>query len=561
MNGSCKIFSRLALFSIALVLTFTGLGRTAFADDASQARAVRLTYLQGSVTVATGEAEKIPAQLNMPLLAGVQLATADDGQVEIEFEDGSVVRLTPNSSLKLDRLTVQQGHFDTRITLERGLAFAELRAAPKYKYAISAGCDVLSPTENLTVRIDFDQPPATFSVLEGSAHLAGCAESAAGFQTDVFAGESVKADASNPNRYFLSQTLVQDSWNQWNEDLDQKEAAQSSNSTDVRNNYAGSQGYGWSDLDANGTWYDVQGTGPVWQPSLAVDDMGFDPFGYGSWVSYPGSGYVWASGYPWGWTPYRCGNWSFFGGFGWGWSPVGCGGVGFVIGSHGHPVNVAKGPPSYLAMRPPQPGHGPERPLIPVHTFVPQHRDGKVDYVQREINGRTVTAVQPQISVFGAGRVTAGGSALRRDFPVDRVTHTPVMGNPSARSTVSAGTIVSQARTRPGLPVNAASPAISPVYRGQSHPERVEQGARPVQQIGIYRGAAPGTQPPSPVRPGYAPAPSTIQPRMAMPPPAQVHPNYTPPPAVVQPRMSAPPTAAPATRAAPAPAAQAGRGR
>src|SRR5438270_987648 len=195
MNGSCKTFSRLVLFSIALVLLFLVFSPSVFADEVAPARAVRLTYLQGSVTVAAGESEKVPAQLNMPLLAGAQLATAEDGQAEVEFEDGSVVRLTPNSVLKLDTLTVQHGNFDTKMTLERGLAFAELRAAPKYKYAIGAGCDVLSPTENLTVRIDFDQPPATFSVLDGSAHVAGCAESPAGFQTDVYAGESVKADA------------------------------------------------------------------------------------------------------------------------------------------------------------------------------------------------------------------------------------------------------------------------------------------------------------------------------------------------------------------------------
>ena len=568
MNGSWNFSSRLVLSTIFVVVGSPLTCATAIAEDAGPARAARLTYIQGNVTVVTGESQEIPAQLNVPLLPGAQLTTSETGQAEVEFEDGSIVRLTPNTSLKLDTLTVHNGSFETKIVLAKGLVFAELRAAEKFKYAIAAGCDVLSPTENLTARIDFDQPPATFSVLQGAARVAGCTEQAQGFQTDVFAGESVRSDASDPNRYFLSQTVVQDSWDQWNEDRDRAEAAESTTSTDVRNNYAGLQGYGWSDLDANGTWYDVPETGPVWQPSMAAEDTDFDPFGYGSWVSYPGFGFVWASGYPWGWTPYRCGNWSFFGGFGWGWSPAGCGGFGFVIGSR-HPVNIIKGPPSYLAIRPPQPGHGPERPLVSVHTYTPQHREGNMQFLERQIDGRRVTAIPPRVSLFGAGRVT-GRSALRRDFPVNPATHTPLTGGQIGSQTARPIVIYGSGQT-PGLPATApATPAAAPVYRGQSHPER-SQGARP----GEFRAPVPGAQTaprgnvqtpgmaqprvvgpivvPPQAHSGYTePSVTVIQPRVSAPAAAPA-PRMSAPPPVAQPRMSAPPTVAPPRMSAPPP--------
>ena len=32
---------------------------------------------------------------------------------------------------------------------------------------------------------------------------------------------------------------------------------------------------------------------------------------------------MWASAYPWGWTPYYYGNWAYAPGFGWGWQPGG----------------------------------------------------------------------------------------------------------------------------------------------------------------------------------------------------------------------------------------------
>ena len=90
-------------FASILGLAVLGLTVSAHAADSSPAtRAARLTYMQGTVTV-TWANNSSPAQMNLPLLAGVQLATGQDGQAEVEFEDGSMARLTPNSALSLDQ--------------------------------------------------------------------------------------------------------------------------------------------------------------------------------------------------------------------------------------------------------------------------------------------------------------------------------------------------------------------------------------------------------------------------------------------------------------------------
>jgi hypothetical protein len=39
------------------------------------------------------------------------------------------------------------------------------------------------------------------------------------------------------------------------------------------------------------------------------------------WNFYPGMGYTWISGEPWGWLPYHYGSWGFNSGFGWYWMP------------------------------------------------------------------------------------------------------------------------------------------------------------------------------------------------------------------------------------------------
>ena len=65
------------------------------------------------------------------------------------------------------------------------------------------------------------------------------------------------------------------------------------------------------------------------------------PTATGTGCATPGYGYIWASGYPWGYLPYQCGMWNFYDGFGWGWAPgmgmgmggMGMGGMGMGFGS------------------------------------------------------------------------------------------------------------------------------------------------------------------------------------------------------------------------------------
>jgi hypothetical protein len=460
-NSSCTL-----LFAFLFCLAFLGLGTAAHADSSSM-RAARLTYLQGTVTVSPPDnSGAVPAQLNLPLLSGVQLITGPDGQAEVEFEDGSVARLTPNSVLSLDNLSVApNGVFTTSLSLVHGLAYFELRATPQYVYSVNAGGDVMSPVENATVRVNFDEPPAIFAVLDGTAQVGRQNNPGTdGYLTSVRAGESLRADADDPTRYFLTQQIDQDSWDQWNEDQDQAAAAEAADSTSVRNTYAGAQGYGWSDLDADGSWYNVPGQGQVWQPDVAVGDASFDPYGDGAWVNYPSVGYVWASAYPWGWTPYRCGNWSYYNSFGWGWAPgAGCGGFGWGFAGVGRPVNIIVGPSGYHPIR--VPGGG-GRSVVPVRGThapqPPQQRFNPVERGPRQIAGTTATPIRP---VHGGVPVTNGnaaGSTLRRDFPIDSSTKAPVMGN--ASTTPSGGRIYRSSGGRQAgypPPVTVVGPATN----------------------------------------------------------------------------------------------------
>jgi hypothetical protein len=498
--GLCAGLALLLLLSSAWTLE-------ARADDAPTHRAARLSFLQGDVTVdhldnTAGD----PAQINMPLAEGARLSTGEDGQAEVEFEDGSVVRLTPNSSLGLSVLNIDPAeNFHTQMTLLHGLIYAELRASSKYFYVVDAGGALISPVANTTIRINLDQPPATVSVFDGTVQVEHASTPQAdGYKKDVRAGESLTGDPSDSSQYSVSQNVEQDSWDEWNRARHQAAADEALNRTTVRDRFAGDQGYGWSDLDANGSWYDVPGQGQVWQPMVA-QDVDFDPYGYGSWVAYPGAGYVWASGYVWGWTPFRCGCWSYWNGFGWGWSPAGtvCGHAGwrFGRGSGGgvFAVNIVHPPLNY---------HPPTRPIhepgmlhpIPVGRAPRDPATGlHPSHEPRMIAGVPAEPIRP---IGNASTSKDRGPAtlvLRNDSAIDHVSRQPRSG---ATSAVPAATIRNDSRS----PYRPVTPPVA--VNGTEQPARQMRPPPPPQNLG-YPAQIQGEHPASRAyQPAYTPRPS-----------------------------------------------------
>ena len=110
------------LGSAAFAMGTSLLAPIAPAEDAGPAaRAVRLAFVEGQVQISQGgQVLANPAVANAPLFEGTQVATADDGRAEIQFEDGSVARLSPNSSLTLSVLRQQSEGGGTEIVVEGG---------------------------------------------------------------------------------------------------------------------------------------------------------------------------------------------------------------------------------------------------------------------------------------------------------------------------------------------------------------------------------------------------------------------------------------------------------
>ena len=70
-----------------------------------------------------------------------------------------------------------------------------------------------------------------------------------------------------------------------------------------------------------GTWVDIAPYGLCWQPSVAVIDTSWRPYGNrGRWL-HTDVGWYWQSDYSWGWAPFHYGRWHRHTRFGWVWTP------------------------------------------------------------------------------------------------------------------------------------------------------------------------------------------------------------------------------------------------
>lgn len=331
------------------------------ASAAGSSRAVRLSNVEGQVRVVQdGQVIADPAVNNVLLFEGSQVTTGNEGQAEVQMEDGSVARLSPNTTVTFSQLQQQGTSTHTEIVLNGGLAYFELQpSTSEHSLRISYGPATFSATSFSVVRITLDHQPGDLAVFSGNVHL----DRGDQLQLDIHGGESLSLDLSDLTRYNLAESITPDSWDSWNADRDQALNAEAGEKTAASNSFVNSQGLGMNDLDANGNWYDVPGTGYVWSPYDAqMTGATWDPYGFGHWVFYPRYGYVWVSGYNWGYAPYQCGLWNFYDNFGWGWAPgTGCntwyGGYGGGFGGFGGGgwvYNIGRGPRGYLPpKRPP----------------------------------------------------------------------------------------------------------------------------------------------------------------------------------------------------------------
>jgi hypothetical protein len=309
----CSSLLTLSAVSIFLLTAILGL-----AQSNSRARAVRLSFVEGEVTLQRPDVQGwAEAPVNTPLQEGFQLSTGENSFAEVQFENGGTVRLGQLTLLDLTELELApDGGMINNLELRQGYAtFHPLPSRLEEALRVGTPFATLVAQGGTEFRVDLGQG------LERVEVFAGKVEVQSNLGGMVIERDSVlilQPGATEPT--IVSQGITQDDWDQWVEARDQRAAmAPAGPSLDSDANDTAAPPYGWSDLQQYGNWSYVPGEGYGWSPAFVTS--GWAPFSAGEWCWYPDWGYTWIGAEPWGWLPYHYGGWEFIPGTGWVWFP------------------------------------------------------------------------------------------------------------------------------------------------------------------------------------------------------------------------------------------------
>jgi uncharacterized protein DUF6600/FecR-like protein len=284
-----------------------------FASAESHARIVRLSFVEGDVQIDQRDGRGYQrAFLNMPIGQGTRVASRADARAEIEFEDGSVVRMARDAEMEFSRLGLRDdgGKF-TDIDLSDGTFYGDLKHHDRDEFTFRLGGHELTFQKPVRFRARADKAQVTLAVFKGELQVRNEGQSVA-----VKKNETITLDREDAGRYFLAKEVTADTLDTWDNDRRQFRDRYFSSSS---YRYDQAYSYGFSDLAYYGEYFYVPNWGYVWRPYQAA--LTWDPYGNGAWVWYPGYGYVWVSSHPWGWAPYRYGSWVYVSSYGWCWRP------------------------------------------------------------------------------------------------------------------------------------------------------------------------------------------------------------------------------------------------
>jgi hypothetical protein len=275
----------------------------------AQTRYARLGEVEGSVEAQIHPSEPWrPALRNTPLLESSSLRTGPASHVEIELDEGSVLRLAENSACELSDYTrLSTGQRITHISLDRGTAYFSGDSSWRDALILSLPNAQVSIRRGSRLRMEAASDSTQLAVVEGEARL-----SSAAIELDVSAGKMLKLPVGRSDKFYLLPEISQLDSDTWSLTRDKLLVGDAS-----RNRLPGIQ-YGVRDLDAFGEWIDTAEFGMAWKPKTTE---GWAPFREGKWQWYEGLGFTWIGAESWGWLPYHYGRWMLQPTQGWIWAP------------------------------------------------------------------------------------------------------------------------------------------------------------------------------------------------------------------------------------------------
>ena len=217
---------------------------------AGQPRYARLGEFEGPVEVQLQASDAwMPAERNLPLPELAWIRTGSGARVEIEFDDGGVWRLGPESQGEIsDCARLSTGQRVTLLSLDHGLAYFTGKPGVNDSLSLAVPGAQAILTHGARLRLEAQGEWSRISVLEGSARFSSPAA-----EIELPQGLYAQVEPANRERFFLERKIPALDLDHWSGGRDRLMASTSAQQHVLAK-------YGLADLDAAGTWID---TGPV----------------------------------------------------------------------------------------------------------------------------------------------------------------------------------------------------------------------------------------------------------------------------------------------------------
>jgi len=306
-----RCFAALLLWSLAASFPPTAVAGEEPTNPYGTVRVSRISLIEGEVLLQRGDDEEwVAASVNMPLRPHDKLWATDDARAEVQFDDGTVVRLAENTNLDLLSLEPDWTHFQLTLGVASFAAQAPFRTGARRPFLeVDTPQAAAQVTRSTAFRVDVAEDGSTvMTVRNGEVELIRDEEPIV-----IAADQRVAIEGGDAPDYLLEAAAEPDDWDRWNKDRDAQQAR-----AENHEHLPSDTEMGVTDLNTYGNWNQIQPYGWVWIPPVSV---GWAPYHNGRWVWVEPWGWTWVSYEPWGWLPYHYGRWVVVGTVGWIWVP------------------------------------------------------------------------------------------------------------------------------------------------------------------------------------------------------------------------------------------------
>jgi hypothetical protein len=141
-------------------------------DGDSHVRSVVISHVQGTVGIDRGKGRGVEqAMQNIPVVQGMKLVTAD-GYAEVEFEDGTHVRLTPSTVVAFDQLALHgTGSRATVVGVRLGTVYVFTGEPKGSEIRLQVGATCISVSRSTHLRLEITPERIELSVFSGGASV------------------------------------------------------------------------------------------------------------------------------------------------------------------------------------------------------------------------------------------------------------------------------------------------------------------------------------------------------------------------------------------------------